>query len=399
MLDPKTFYRKIDSLLSKIGLEKSGKDFLITISNELEKTFGHDLKIGNGRIYQEDLSQYIIISGQDLTFRNFPEELSGDSEPIKALLKSKTYIFDNPNFTIDESFNASLSEYKIPAAIVVKSPEDKWILVFELKSGWIREEIEFCLNAVRTAINYRLFADAVNSEMKQAMQIQQSLLPAVAPQLENFDVAGFSQPAELVGGDLYDYFIFDNNVFGVCVGDASGHGLPAALLVRDVVTGLRMGLEKHMKMVYTFQKLNSVIYRSVYSTSFISLFYAEIERNGNILFVNAGHPSPILYDGKTFSELESTGLVFGALPEIDLHRGYSYMSVGSVLVLFSDGIMERKDRFEELFGTENIKKIVSDNYDKSSKEILDSIYSSALKFGNNSSWEDDATILVIKRTK
>ena len=95
-------------------------------------------------------------------------------------------------------------------------------------------------------------------------------------------IAGFSKPAELVGGDLFDYFNFDNEEFGVCIGDASGHGLPAALLVRDVVTGLRMGLEKQMKMVYTFKKLNNVIYRSVYSTRFISLFYAEIQKDGNL---------------------------------------------------------------------------------------------------------------------
>ena len=186
------------------------------------------------------------------------------------MLKSKTYIFDNPLLTIDKGIN-NQSEYKIPAAIVIGNSEFSWILVFELKSGWIREEIELCFNAVRTMLNYRFLTEASQNDIEKAANIQKSLLPSVAPQFPKLSVAGFSQPAELVGGDLYDYFDFDQEVFGVCIGDASGHGLPAALLVRDVVTGLRMGLEKHMKMVYTFKKLNNVIYRSVYSTRFVSL--------------------------------------------------------------------------------------------------------------------------------
>jgi len=182
--------------------------------------------------------------------------------------------------------------------------------------------------------------------------------------LKELKIAGRSQPAELVGGDLYDYFNFDEDGFGVCIGDASGHGLPAALLVRDVVTGLRMGLEKHMKMVYTFKKLNNVIYQSVYSTRFISIFYAEIEKDGIIQFVNAGHPAPILFDGNKFSELESTGLIFGALPEIQLTRGFAQITPGSVLVLYTDGIIERKSPTIEDFSIDRLKEVIKANYKK-----------------------------------
>ena len=133
-------------------------------------------------------------------------------------------------------------------------------------------------------LNYKLFSESVKSELEQAVHIQQSLLPTSALEYSGFEIFGRSQPAELVGGDLYDYYSYDKDGFGVCIGDASGHGIPAALMVRDVVTGLRMGLEKHMKMVHTLKKLNNVIYQSVYSTRFISLFYAEIESDGNIFY-------------------------------------------------------------------------------------------------------------------
>lgn len=396
MLEPKNFYRKLDSLLNKIGQEKSGKDFLFTIVSELERTFGTDLNIGNGRIYEERENGYVLISSINSPSNHIMTQIPFDSDALQAILKWKTYIFDDPSFTIDKSINIQ-KEYRIPAAITVRSTEQRWIFVFELKSGWIREEIEFCLNAVRTVLNYRLTSESVTSEMQQAAQIQQSLLPASPPEFSGFDVAGKSIPAELVGGDLYDYFTFDNDVLGVCVGDASGHGLPAALLVRDVVTGLRMGLEKHFKMVYTFKKLNTVIHRSVYSTSFVSLFYCEIEKDGNILYVNAGHPSPILFDGESTTELESTGLVFGALPEIDLRRGHALMKKENVLVLFSDGIIERQNNLEEEFGIDGIKKIVKKNINKSASEIMNEIFDSSFKFGGLHKWEDDASIVVIKR--
>ncbi|MCK9281450.1 MAG: PP2C family protein-serine/threonine phosphatase [Melioribacteraceae bacterium] len=397
MIEPKIFYRKLDSLLSKISLEKSSQDYVFKIVQELENTFGYDLRIGNGRVYEAAEGEYILVYPSTET-EEMAKTIKSDSEAISALLSSKTYIFDNPDFTIDNKIY-SQSEYKIPAAITVRSPESRWLCVFELKSGWLREEVEFCLNAVRTYLNYRLYSESVKSEMEQAAHIQQSLLPASAPEISGFDICGRSVPAEIVGGDLYDYFDFDNDVLGICIGDASGHGLPAALLVRDVVTGLRMGLEKHMEMVYTFQKLNKVIYRSVYSTSFISLFYAEIEKNGNIFYVNAGHPSPLLFSaGVDITELESTGLIFGALPEIQLSRSFANMKSGDILVLYTDGIFERKNPFTgEDFGIEGIKKTVIENKDLTSEVILDKIFLSAFSFGLKRKWEDDATIMVIKK--
>lgn len=396
MLEPKIFYRKLDSLLTKIGNQKSGKDFLFSIVTELENTFGKDLRIGNGRIYEEKENNYVLISPLRDAIEQTAKSIPAESPALSELLRSKTYIFDNPSLTIDNDINNQY-EYKIPAAITIGNSEFSWIFVFELKSGWIREEIEFCLNAVRTMLNYRFISEASQNDIERAAHIQKSLLPSVPPQFPNLSIAGFSKPAELVGGDLFDYFNFDNEEFGVCIGDASGHGLPAALLVRDVVTGLRMGLEKHMKMVYTFKKLNNVIYRSVYSTRFISLFYAEIQKDGNLLYVNAGHPSPLLFDGKNISELKSTGLLFGALPEIELARGYSKINRGDILLLYTDGIIERKNKKQEEFGIDRLKEVVLSNFDKSPQEILDAIFLATEKFCNNRNWEDDATIVVVKK--
>src|SRR6516225_4397688 len=112
-------------------------------------------------------------------------------------------------------------------------------------------------------------------------------------------------------------------MLGLAIGDASGHGLPAALLVRDVVTGLRMGLEKDLKISHVFGKLNRVIHKSNLSSRFVSVFYGELEKGGTVI---------------------------GPLPEIRFKRGVARLHPGDVLVMCTDGILERRGADGEFFG-------------------------------------------------
>jgi Serine phosphatase RsbU, regulator of sigma subunit len=398
MIEPKNFYRKLDSLQNKIGAEKTGKDYLFSIVKELEKTLGNELKIENGSIYERVDTEFLLISSPPKFEKILRQRIPYEDPAIQLVSKSKTYIFDRPVYC-NESAIAQMQEYKTHAAFIVNNPVNSWVFAFELKSGWIREEVELCLNAVRTALNFRLVSESVKGEFEQAVQIQQSLLPDPPPDVYGYQIAGKSLPAELVGGDLYDYYLFEDVAFGFCVGDASGHGLSAALMVRDVITGLRMGLEKQMKMVHTLKKLNSVIYRSVYSAKFISLFYAEMENNGNLFFANAGHPSPLLFEGDNIHRLEPTGMIIGAFPQIEITRSFINVPIGGILVLFTDGILERKNRRSEMFGFERLQTIVLQNRDKDAKTIMNKIFEAADVFGKSKKWEDDATVVVIKREK
>ena len=396
MIEPKEFYRKLDSLLNKIGHEKSNKDYLFKIVKEIEYMFGSSLHLVNGRIFENSNDEFFMISNGVKIKNTTESKIPLNSDIVRLILKSKTYIFDNHVQGVD-SLKLIHDEYSIPVAITVHNQDYRWIIVFDLKSGWIREEVELCLNAVRTSLNYRLFSESIKSELQQAAQIQKSLLPTASPEIPGFQIAGRSQPAELVGGDLFDYFKFDGEEFGVCVGDASGHGIPAALMARDVVIGLRMGLERNMKMVYTFKKLNKVLYQNTYSTRFTSLFYTEIEKNGNLFYINAGHPSPILVNGDGLQTLEATGILLGALPEIKPKRSYTFMESNSVLVLFSDGILERANKMGIEFGTERLEELIVKNRTKSAEEILNIIFETAIEFGDKTDWKDDVTVVVIKR--
>ena len=213
--------------------------------------------------------------------------------------------------------------------------------MFTLTRSWVREEVEFYLNAVRAQLNFQLHSDAMKNDMQKAAIIQQSLLPNSTPDITGYEIAGRSYPAEVVGGDFFDFSVFSDDVFGVAVGDASGHGLPAALLVRDVVTGLRMGVEKEVKMAEAMEKLNRILQRSTLSTRFVSLFYGVIESSGNFYYVNAGHPPPLLISGSLVRQLKATGTILGAIPEISLEQAFTCFEPGGLLVMYSDGLLER----------------------------------------------------------
>jgi sigma-B regulation protein RsbU (phosphoserine phosphatase) len=397
MITPKDFYRKLDNLIAKIGKEKTSQYFLSSIAVELEKTFGEDLKIAHGRLYRESGDEFVFIGppGKSKQLHATPK-LRANSEAVKHVIENGSYIFDDPKLSIDPQINMQ-REYAIPAAFYIRRKGRRWLFIFELKSGWVREEIEFCLNAVRSAVNYRMFSDAVKNEYEQAALIQRSLLPAATPKIKGYQIAARSKPADLVVGDFYDYFEFDDEMFGVGIGDASGHGLLAAMLVRDVVTGLRMGIEKELKMVHTIKKLNRVLHRSTYSSRFATLFYAEIERNGNLIYANAGHPGPLLVHGDQVQVLKANGTILGALPDLAIQRAIARFELNSVLVMYSDGIFERLNRQDEQYGIPRLKKLAVRNQNKTAPEILDLIFDTVFQYGNGTKWEDDATVVVIKR--
>lgn len=397
MTDPKTFYRTFDDLLKNIRHKKNHEGFLCSILEEVRNNFGEQLYIKRMWLFEKRGDEFVLVNKFGDSEKVRLKRLSVESDPVQEVIKNGSYVYDNKDFSIAPELHVN-GGHVAPAAIIIRNPENNWLVLFTLRPGWVKEEIVFSLNAIRSALNSRLFADAFKTDLEHAAQIQKSMLPQRMPQVEGYDIVTYYQPTEVVGGDLYDFFEFEEDeVLGVCIGDASGHGLPAALLVRDCVIGLRMGIERQFKMVHSIKKLNSVIYRSTYSSRFISLFYGEIEKDGHLIYVNAGHPAPFLVSETEVKDLKATGLILGALPEINLQRSFAKIPLGGVLVLFSDGIFEHENRDEDLFGLERLKELVFKNRHNSAQEILDNIVETVAKFGHQSKWEDDVTLMVIKR--
>lgn len=397
LVDPKVFYRELDSLLANIGLQKSDDNFFARIFDELRKRFGESLKIARGHLYEKRGDVFVRVHSQSNEHpTTIARKLPVSHGEVQAVIRHGSYIYDQDGCrdVFGEPFQKSAI---IPAAISIQIAEKHWLLIFELGTGWVREEVILFLNAVRTALNYKLFSELMQTEINMAAQIQKSLLPRNPIEVEGFDMAHFSQPAESVGGDFYDYYQFEEEAFAVCLGDASGHGLPAALLARDVVIGLRMGLNKNIRVVRTIRRLNRVIQRSTYSTNFISLFIGEFEDAEHLFYVNAGHPPPLLISGMKVSHLAATGIALGFLPDETWHRSHVTVKRGDVLVIYSDGIIERERSSGEQYGVKRLQRQVIRHCRLSTREILDAVIQDVYDFGKRKTWADDASLVVVKR--
>jgi len=396
-MDPKIFYRELDAVLQTIKKKDSGEKFFTSILKEMEKTFTAKLGIFNSHIYEKRGQSFVhILDYNPGVGVNLRRELSRDLESVQQVLKRGVKLFHSDESVIDFIAEGEASDVTLAVINVHKSVR-RWIFVFQLQVEHVNEEVLLFLNSMRTAINYRLFSDMMRNDLKRAEEIQKSLLPRGPIKIDGYDIAGLSIPAEVVGGDFYEYIKFSETDFSVAIGDASGHGIPAALLVRDVVIGLRMGLARDMRLVHTINKLNKVIQMSTYSTNFVSLFVGEIEKDGHLFYVNAGHPAPFIVNGDEISDLDATGITLGFMPDIDMRRAYMHMKPGSVLVLYSDGIVEREQNDETQFEVSRLKEIVKQHKDKSAEDIINAVVDAVDKFGNEKTLEDDATIVVIKR--
>ena len=314
---------------------------------------------------------------------------------VAFVLRHRVYIFADPSES-DSPPALGILPGGPSAGVVVGRRPHRRLLFFVLDWGWERERVDFALNVLRAALGLHLLEDRVGISFRQVAEIQESLLREAAPRLPGFDVAYRSVPVEEVGGDFCDFVHVTEDQMSFAFGDASGHGLPAALLVRDTVTGLRMGVEKHLRIEYVFSKLNRVIHRSNLSSRFFSVFYGELEQNGNLSFVNAGHQPPLLFRKDRVLELRTGGTVIGALPQVSFRRGLVRLDPGSVLVLFTDGIVDRRGPGDEFFGEERLKRVVQGSHGAPAAEVLDRILDAAFAHGGDP-WEDDVTVMVIRR--
>jgi serine phosphatase RsbU (regulator of sigma subunit) len=232
--------------------------------------------------------------------------------------------------------------------------------------------------------------------LEQSRAIQMSLLPPGRPAFADYDIAAVSIPAETVGGDLYDFQSLDPDTLLLTVADSSGHGLPAALQARDVAIGIRMGAERDFKINRMLEKLNRVIHRSGIATRFISVISGELETNGNFSYVNAGHPPALLADDSGVRELAVGGTVLGPVADGSYKLGFAHVDRGAMLLLYSDGVIERGADSGDMFGMPRLKKWLEKWRGRSAADAVEDLVAKVKAF-RTVPLEDDVTVMVIQR--
>ncbi len=401
MLTPKLLYRRLDSLFGSLDPQQSERAILTSFLDQFFSGLREDLRLRAGYLYVEQRDGFELVRAVGEPGSSAPSVVATASSFLSLAFRHRVYIFPDPGAPDSPARSCGFAPSSMAAVGIGRRPS-RSVLLFALADDWALEEVDFALNTVRAALGSRLVDARARGTFREAAEIQQSLLVEEPPDFPGYEIACRSVPAEEVGGDFYDFQVFDGELMGLAIGDASGHGLPAALLVRDVVTGLRMGIEKELKVAHVFEKLNRVIHRSNLSSRFVSVFYGELEADGNLIYVNAGHQPPILFfaEGGPHGdclELTTGGTVIGPMPESRFRRGIAKVRRGEVLVGVTDGLLERRDAKGGEFGLDRLKDVVRRNRRSSSDTILESIFDASRSFGDNRPFEDDATAVVVRR--
>jgi phosphoserine phosphatase RsbU/P len=241
--------------------------------------------------------------------------------------------------------------------------------------------------------------ERLEREQQVASEIQQRFLPAAAPQINGYELQGISFPCYEIGGDYYDFIQRDDGKLVVALGDVSGKGTAAALLMSSLHAAIHAQADNHNSITKTIGAVNRYLVESIPANRFVTLFYAELDpSDGALAFLNAGHNPPlIVHSGGTMEQLASGGLPLGIMTETEFREGRTQLRPGDVLVIYSDGVSEAVNPTGEEFGPTRLYEVVSRNLDASAGGIRDRIESALTKFCQGTPAADDITLVIVKR--
>lgn len=252
--------------------------------------------------------------------------------------------------------------------------------------------------------NARLLEDhqelvALQEELKHAAQIQKNLLPKMLPELKDYQIYAVNIPAKEVGGDYYDFIKMGDSKIAFCLGDVSGKGLSAALLMANLQATLRSQIFFDLPCCETVQRANLLLNQSTDGSQFVTLFIGVIDlMSNNIKFCNAGHNYPIVITSNgSIKRLEEGGLLLGCLTECIYTEASIELNRGDLLCVFTDGISEAMNPDRAEFSEEKILELLQEFSHLNLEEISRQILESVRKHVDDEPQSDDITLLLIKR--
>ncbi|HSS20009.1 MAG TPA: SpoIIE family protein phosphatase [Pyrinomonadaceae bacterium] len=245
----------------------------------------------------------------------------------------------------------------------------------------------------------RLQQERLERELQLAMEIQQRFQPTAPPVVKGYELQGISFPCYEIGGDYYDFIERDDGRLVITLGDVSGKGTAAALLMSSLHAAIHAQTGSHDTLVKTISAVNRYLADNIPPNRFVTLFYAELDpESGALSFLNAGHNPPlIVHAAGTVEQLASGGLPLGIKADADYREGRTTLQNGDVLVIYSDGVTEAASPSGEEFGPTRLYEVVSRNVESSAAGIRDRIESALTKFSQGTQAADDITLVIVKR--
>jgi serine phosphatase RsbU (regulator of sigma subunit) len=251
--------------------------------------------------------------------------------------------------------------------------------------------------------NARLYNETIEKQrmeedLRLAREIQRNLLPRFKPQGKDFELAGFNLPSREVGGDYYDFIPLANNQIGIVIGDISGKGIPAAILMSNLQATFRISALHAKSTSEAMHLVNNQIVQTTSVEKFATLFYGVFDAKTRTLeYTNAGHNFPIHWrEGRNCRYLKEGGLVIGVLKDVLYKSARTSLSPGDLLVFYTDGVTEARNKQEEEFGESRLIDTLSRCSDNPAESILENILDSVTDFTSGELESDDLTLVVLK---
>jgi serine phosphatase RsbU (regulator of sigma subunit) len=236
-------------------------------------------------------------------------------------------------------------------------------------------------------------------DLTQAAEIQRGVLPDAAPGVPGADLAGFNAACRTVGGDYYDFFPYAGSRVGLALGDVSGKGMPASLMMMALHARAQVLAEDPGDLASFMTRLNKATCAKCPANRFITFFFSVLDAaTGELAFANAGHNPPIVIRGSGESQmLEGGGPVLGILPIAPYSEQRAHLGPGDLLVLYSDGVTEANNANFDEFGEDRFIEVLKRHRHEPAGAIVDAVMKALGEFAAGAPQADDITLVVAKR--
>src|SRR5215211_852189 len=242
--------------------------------------------------------------------------------------------------------------------------------------------------------------ERIEQELQVARRIQQASLPEEVPTLEGWQISPFYRPAREVGGDFYDFHLLSEGRLGLLVGDATGKGVPAALVMSTTCGMLQLAAQALASFSpgEVLAQVNGTLFARIPPNMFVTCFYAILDPNsGNLTYANAGHDLPYLWHGGNAEELRARGMPLGLMPGMGYEEKKIELDSGEGVFFYSDGLVEAHGPEGEMFGFPRLRSLIARHAGDQralGEFLMEGLYSFV---GEGWEQEDDITLLTLRR--
>ena len=326
-------------------------------------------------------------------------------------LSGPEYVHTLGNYGYDVQLSRELNDRNVRLILPMKEGEHLlgFLGLTEKAAGYRYTSEDFNLlkvlsNQMVTAlINARLYVESIErlrlqEEVSMALQIQLELLPSAPPTFENFKISVHSEPSRTIGGDFYDFIHLKDDRLGIVIADASGKGMPAALMIAQIQAMIRSEVNNNIPIAQMLKNINEQMSASTSPETFVTLFYGELNPStGEFIYSNAGHNYPVIVRAdKQIEHLKTGGTVIGAIPNLEYDSASVWLGPSDLLFLFTDGLSEAQDENEVEYGEERIKNMLCEQLHHDPEILIGALIKDVRAFDPTSPPRDDTTIVALK---